>query len=272
MIPAFIIAFREFLEIAIIITIILAATRGVKGRNLWVFIGICGGLAGAAVVAFFAENISSAMEGVGQEIFNALILSVAVAMIVWTVVWMQSHGRALAQKMKQVGKAVSEGDVPLYSLAVVVSIAMWREGAEIVLFMTGIISSSDESAISILAGGISGAAIAIFLGALLYFGLIKLSSKYLFIVTGWLLILLACGMSAQIAGFLNAADILPSYGQVWDSSALLSQDSIVGKILHAMLGYSERPSGIQLVFYLVSLISINILIKITNKESHAKKI
>ncbi len=272
MITAFIISFREFLEIAIIITIILAATRGVKGRNLWVCIGLGGGLVGAAIVAFFAENISSAMEGVGQEIFNAIILSVAVGMIVWTVVWMQSHGRALAQKMKQVGKSVSDGDAPLYSLAVVVSIAMWREGAEIVLFMAGTISSSNEPVISIMIAGIAGATSAILIGTLLYFGLIKLSSKHLFMVTGWLLILLACGMSAQIAGFLNAADILPAYGQMWDSSALLSQDSILGKILHAMLGYSERPSGIQLIFYVVSLIAINILIKITNKEEYAKKI
>jgi high-affinity iron transporter len=272
MVPAFIIAFREFLEIAIIITIILAATRGVKGRNLWVCIGLCGGLAGAAIVAFFAENISSAMEGVGQEIFNAIILSVAVGMIVWTVVWMQSHGRALAQKMKQVGKSVSDGDIPLYSLAVVVSIAMWREGAEIVLFMAGIIKTSNDSVISIIAGGISGAVCAILIGTMLYFGLIKLSSKYLFMVTGWLLILLACGMSAQIAGFLNAADILPAYGQMWDSSWLLTQNSILGKILHAMLGYSERPTGIQVIFYIISLLSINILIKITNKAKYEKKI
>lgn len=265
MIASFIIAFREFLEISIIITIILAATRGVAGRNLWVAAGIGGGVVGAGVVAIFAENISVAMEGVGQEIFNAVILAIAVMMIVWTVVWMQSHGRALAQKMKQVGKAVSDGDTPLYSLAVVVSLAMWREGAEIVLFMAGIISSSGESIFAVLAGGVAGAAFAIAIGILLYFGLIKLSSKHLFRVTSWLLILLACGMSAQIAGFLNAADILPALGHTWDSGWLLPQDSIMGKILHAMLGYSERPSVIQLIFYAVTLAVIVLLLKITKR-------
>lgn len=265
MIAAFIIAFREFLEISIIITIILAATRGVAGRNFWIGIGIGGGVIGAAIVAAFAERISVAMEGVGQEIFNAAILAVAVVMIIWTVVWMQSHGRALAQKMKQVGKAVSDGDTSLYSLAVVVSLAMWREGAEIVLFMAGIISSSGEPIFAILAGGAAGATLAVVIGALLYFGLIKLSSKHLFAVTSWLLILLACGMSAQIAGFLNAADILPALGHTWDSGWLLPQDSIVGKILHAMLGYSERPSVIQLIFYAVTLVIIVSLLKITKR-------
>jgi high-affinity iron transporter len=265
MIPSFIISFREFLEIAIIISIILAATRGVAGRNFWVIAGIAGGLIGSAVIAVFAHNISEAMEGVGQEVFNAAILAVAVLMIVWTVVWMQSHGRALAQKMKQVGKSVVDGDTPLYSIAVVVSLAMWREGAEIVLFMTGIISSSEESIFEILIGGMAGAASAITIGALLYLGLIKLSSRHLFAVTGWLLILLACGMSAQIAGYLNAADMLPSLGNSWDSSWLLPQDSIIGKILHAMLGYSERPSVMQLIFYTVTLVATLTLIKITQR-------
>ncbi len=265
MIASFIICFREFLEIAIIISIILAATRGVCGNIRWISIGVIGGVAGAALVAVFANKISSSMEGVGQEIFNAGILAVAVFMLVWTVVWMQSHGRALAQKMKQVGKAVCEGDASLYSLAVVVSLAMWREGAEIVLFMAGIISSSQESVVSIMSGGLAGAGLAVIVGVLLYFGLIKLSSRHLFSVTGWLLILLACGMSAQVAGYLNAADILPSLGQMWDSSWLLAQDGVAGKIFHAMLGYSERPSGMQLIFYAATLVLIFSLLKITKK-------
>lgn len=265
MVASFIISFREFLEIAIIITIILAATRGVRGRTRWIGVGILGGIIGSAVVAAFAGSISNAMEGMGQEVFNAIILSVAVVMIVWTVVWMQSHGRAIAQKMKSVGKSVADGETPLYSLAVVVSLAMWREGAEIVLFMSGIISSSQESMLAIMSGGVAGALLAISIGVLLYFGLIKLSSKHLFSVTGGLLILLACGMSAQVASYLNAADIIPALGATWDSGWLLSQNSVAGKILHAMLGYSERPSVIQLIFYGSTLLIIFLLLKMTKK-------
>lgn len=265
MIPAFIILFREVLEIAIIITIILAATHGVPARNRWIGIGIGGGLIGSVIVAIFANNISNAMEGVGQEIFNAGVLGVAVLMITWTVVWMQSHGRALSTKIKQVGKAVSEGEIPLYSLAVVVSLAMWREGAEIVMFMTGILSTSQESFFSIITGGLAGAFTAATIGFLLYFGLMKLSTKHLFSVSGWLLILLACGMSSQIASYLNAADMLPAFGQMWDSGWLLQQDSLLGKILHAMLGYSERPSGVQLIFYSATFVIILFLLKITKQ-------
>ncbi len=116
-----------------------------------------------------------------------------------------------------------------------------------------------------MSGGIAGAGLAVVVGVLLYLGLIKLSSRHLFSVTGWLLILLACGMSAQVAGYLNAADILPSFGQMWDSGWLLAQDSVAGKIFHAMLGYSERPSGMQLIFYASTLVLIFSLLKITKK-------
>lgn len=253
MIPAFIIAFREVLEISIILTIVLAATRGVAGRIKWILTGMAGGIAGSVVVAVFAESISNSMEGYGQEIFNAAILFIAILMIIWTVVWMQSHGRAISEKIKKVGKAVVDGEKPLYSIAVVVSLAMWREGAEIVMFMTGILSTSEEAVLAILSGGVAGAALAGVLGILLYYGLIKLSSKHLFKVSGWLLILLACGMSAQMASYLAAADMLPEFGQLWDTSWLLAENSLLGKILNAMLGYSDRPSGIQLLFYIVTM-------------------
>jgi high-affinity iron transporter len=266
MLPTFIILFREILEIAIILTIILAATRGVPSRGRWVLIGLLGGAIGAGILAFFAQNLSEAMNGAGQEIFNAGVLAVAVIMIGWTVVWMQSHGRQISQKMKKVGKAVSEGETPLYSVAVVVSLAMWREGAEIVLFMMGIISSAQEPISQIILGGVAGGATASLVGVLLYFGLITLSTRHLFSVTGWLLIFLASGMSAGVAGYLSAADIIPAYGQAWDSSWLLSQNSIIGKILHAMLGYSERPSLMQLLFYIVTFCSIFMLQKLTSRK------
>lgn len=253
MIQSFIILFREILEIAIILSIILVATRSVAGSRKWVAFGIAGGLVGAGIVAIFASNIANALNGIGQEVFNAIVLFIAVLMIGWTVIWMQQHGKEIAQKMKQVGKSVSEGETPLYSVAVVVSLAMWREGAEIVLFMTGILSTAQESIFEIIAGGVAGAASAGLIGFLLYFGLIKLSPKHLFSITSWLLILLASGMTAQAVGYLNAADILPSYGELWNSGWLLSQDSILGKILHAMLGYSERPSVMQILTYISTI-------------------
>ena len=252
MAQSFIIAFREILEIAIILSIILAATRGVPGRGRWLWLGLAGGLLGSAVVAAFAETISNAAEGMGQEVFNAIILFAAVLMIGWTVVWMQTHGREIAQKMKHVGHAVKAGELPLYSVSIVIALAMWREGAEIVLFMTGILSTSQESLLAIIAGSTAGGALAAAIGSALYFGLIRIHMKHLFSVTSALLILVACGMSSQAVGYLIAADMLPALGQMWDSSTLLSENTTLGKILGAMVGYTAQPSGMQLVFYIAT--------------------
>lgn len=269
MFSSFVILFREVLEIAVIVSVILAAMRGVNGRGRMVLLGITGGIAGSAIIAIFAGSISSAINGVGQEIFNAAVLSIAVVMIAWTVVWMQVHGRQITQRMKKIGQEAADGRTPLYSVAVVVSLAMWREGTEIVLFTAGIISTTQESIVHVLAGGVAGALTALVLGVLLYLGLITISTKHLFNVTGILLIFLASGMSAGVAEYLSAADIIPAYDKLWDSGWLISQDSIIGKIMHAMFGYVEQPSIMQVIFYITTFASIYSLQKYVTRSNSA---
>src|SRR5262249_50692387 len=79
----------------------------------------------------------------------------------------------------------------------------------------------------------------------------------LFAVTSWLILLLAAGMAAQAANYLVRAGLLPPLGRgLWDTSWLLSQDSLVGKLLHTLVGYVDRPSGIQLLAYIATLVII----------------
>lgn len=257
MYPAAIIFFREILEIAIILTVIMAASRGVKGRNLWVGIGLLGGLIGSLVVAYFTDAIADLMEGMGQEIFNAGILFVAVAMIAWTVIWMSQHARALVANLKHISNKVRDGEMHLAGLAVVISLCVWREGAEIALFMYGIASTTAEPAINLVIGSLAGGSAAAVIGLLMYFGLLRLPVKHFFKVTSWLLILLACGLSMQATGYLIAADVLPPIVyQLWDSSNILDQSSLIGQILHALIGYTDRPSAMQLIAYGLTLAGI----------------
>src|SRR5665811_1019302 len=135
MLGALVIVFREVIEAGLIVGIVMAATRGVAGRGRWVGFGILAGVLGAAVVAIFAGVISQAFEGAGQELFNASILGVAVVMLMWHNAWMARHGREIADDMRNVGHAVSEGAKPLTALAIVVGLAVLREGSEVVLFL-----------------------------------------------------------------------------------------------------------------------------------------
>jgi high-affinity iron transporter len=255
MLVSLIIVFREAMEAGLIVGIVLAATQGVVGRGRWIAGGIAAGVAGASLVAAFAAALSDAFEGAGQEVFTAGILCFAVVMLSWHILWMSHHARAMAAELRQVGQAVRLGQRSLAALAVVVAIAVMREGSEVVLFLYGIVVASQTSALSLALGGAGGLALAALMSWLLYRGLVIIPLHRLFSVTNGLIALLAAGMAGQAAAVLNGADLLPSWGDhLWDTSALLSDDSLVGRSLHALVGYSARPSGIQLTAYLVTLL------------------
>src|SRR5579885_1156382 len=116
MLPTAIIVFREVLEAALIVGIVMAASRGALGRGVWVSGGIAAGIAGACLVAAFAATISEAAQGMGQELFDAAILFAAVAMLGWHNVWMSRHGRELAGSALQLGNDVRDGARPLWAL------------------------------------------------------------------------------------------------------------------------------------------------------------
>lgn len=252
-----IIIFRETLEMAIVIGMVMAATGKLPGVKRWVVIGILAGLAGAGVMAFFTDVISDALEGVGQEVLNAAVLGSAAVLIGWTTVWMKVHGREMAAKVKAAGKAIAEGDAPVHMVAVVVGLAVLREGAESVLFLYGIALSKPDQVMSMVMGGLLGVGLGAGAGALLYLGLLRISPKHMFSTTSILLALLAAGMASHSAKFLIAADLLPPLVPVlWDSSSLLPADSAIGSLLGILVGYEDRPSALQLLFYGVTLATI----------------
>jgi high-affinity iron transporter len=262
MLGAAIIVFREVIEAGLIIGIVMAATRGVVGRGRWVNIGIIGGVLGAAVVAMFANVISDAFQGAGQELFNASVLGAAVIMLMWHNAWMARHGREIADEMRRVGTAVSEGAKPLTALAVVVGLAVLREGSEVVLFLYGIMVSG-TSVSSLLAGSALGIVAGAAFTALTYFGLLAIPNRYIFSVTSWLIALLAAGMAAQAVHFLNNAGWLVAFDRtVWDTSWLMSEGSVLGRFFHALIGYTERPTEMQLMVYAATLIAMFALMRL----------
>jgi high-affinity iron transporter len=263
MLATAIIVFREVLEAALVVGIVLAASRGVRGRGLWVGGGVAAGALGAAAVAACADAIAAAVNGIGQELFNAAILFTAVAMLGWHNIWMNRHGRELAGAAATLGRAVLGGSRPLYALGLVVGIAVLREGSEIVLFLYGIAIGSGVGAAGMLAGGLLGLAAGAAVGAVIYFGLLAIPLNRLFTVTSWLILLLAAGMASQGAAFLMQANLLPPLGNdLWDTSSILGERSMLGTLLHVLIGYSAQPAGIQVVFYLATILVIGSLMRL----------
>lgn len=259
MFAAALIVFRESLEAALIISIMAAATRGIAGRGRWIVAGVLAGLLGAALVASSMELISNMASGMGQELFNASVLLLAVGMLAWHNIWMAVHGREMAAHATNTARAINDGSRECSVIFMVVAFAVLREGAETVLFLYSLATSSADGLRETLGGGASGLGAGLLVGGLLYAGLLRIPLRWFFSITGVLVLLLAASMASQAARFLIQADVLPSLAApLWDTSGVLAQNSALGTLLHGMIGYDEQPAGMQLVFYVTVLVTITL--------------
>lgn len=262
MLAALIIVFREVFEAGLIVGIVLAVTRGVAGRGAWITGGLIAGVIGSCLVAAFAGSLSALFAGFGQELFNATILGLAVIMLTWHNVWMARHGKELASEVHALGRAVADGSKSLLALAVVIGVAVLREGSEVVLFLYGVLTSDGETVSGVIFGGLVGLALGALITFLTYRGLVSIPMRQLFRVTTILIMLLAAGMAAQTVFFLENAGALPVTPVLWDSSWLLSESSIVGRVLHTLIGYMEQPTWLQAGAYLATIIVTMVLLRI----------
>jgi high-affinity iron transporter len=268
MLATTIIVFREILEAALIVGIVAAATRTIPGRTRWLAAGIAAGLIGAGLVALGTERIAELASGIGQELFNAAVLGIAVVMLAWHNLWMSSHGAALAANARSVGGAIRDGRRECSVLMIIVGLAVLREGSETVLFLYGIAASEGGASWPMLIGGLAGIAAGIAVGYALYAGLLRIPLRWFFTATGILVLFLAAGMASQAARFLIQADVLPSLANpLWDTSAVLPQTSLVGTLMRSLVGYEERPAGMQIIFYVLVLIVIGSGMKWFNSKS-----
>ena len=261
--PALIIVFREVFEAGLVVGIVLAVTQGVPRRALWITGGVAAGVLGSCLMAAFAGVISQAFAGSGQELVNATVLAIAVVMLTWHNVWMARHGRELAAEFVAAGQAVVAGSKSLVALAVVVCVAVLREGFEVVMFLYGVLATEGATGFEVLIGGVAGMLLGALVCAATYFGMLTIPQRYLFGVTSFMIAFLAAGMAAQAIGFLEQANVVRALDQVvWDSSWLLSDSSILGRVLRTLVGYNDRPTVMQLTVYCATLAVMFVLMKL----------
>ena len=251
--------FREMLEISLILGIVLTATRSIKKSRIYISAGIMGGFICASLLALFINNLASYFSGFGEEIVDVTIILVTVFVVASTALWVRRTG---SKFNKKIDKIVNELDDSFYArsmLVLVVMTAMFREGTEIVLFIhakaaSGMLSPTDYVggfAIGIVAG--IGSAIAI------SYGLSRIAVKYLFQVLFVLLALVAASLASEAAGKLTSLGIVDLLSEpMWDSGDYISDYSLAGKVLKMLIGYDSKPNGLELVFYVGTLLLIYI--------------
>jgi high-affinity iron transporter len=255
MFAAALIVFRETLEAALFVGIVAAATKQLPLRGRWLAGGVAAGVAGALLLALSARQIGAWADGVGQDLVNIGILGVALTMLVWHCVWVSTHGRQMALEAHELGASVQGGQRTPRALSVAVALAVLREGAETVLFVAGSVTGGGAvGSTSVLLACALGLAAGAAVGMGLYVGLSRIPAQKLFKTTNVLIALLAASIASQLARALAQAGLVELGTEpLWDSSAWLASDSALGSLLHALIGYDARPSGVQLAFYLAVL-------------------
>jgi high-affinity iron transporter len=174
----------------------------------------------------------------------------------------------MARELKAAGHEVITGKRTLAALAIVVGVAVLREGSEVVLFLYGIVAQGGTSNAALAFGGALGCVAGAGVSALMYFGLLTIPAHRLFSVTSGLITLLAAGMAAQAALFLqNGGYINVLSATIWNTSWLLPEDGIAGRLLHTLIGYSEAPDGAQILAYLATIAMMLILMRWQGKPT-----
>ena len=248
MFPAFLLALREGVEIALIIGIVIGSLRK-TGRDqlvptIWVGAGSATLISGIA--AIFLLALGASFEGRVEEIFEGVMMLLAAGVLTWMIFWMQGQSRTLKSELEAgVRRASNDGRWALFSLAFV---AVMREGIELALFVSAAAMASSPAP-TLLGAGI-GLATAAILGWGLFAASVRLNMRLFFQVTSLLLILFAAGLVAHGIHEFNEAGLFPAgVEHVWDVNGILHEDSIVGSFAKTLFGYNGNPSLTEALAY-----------------------
>ncbi len=249
MIPALLLALREGLEAALIVGILLSALRKINREDLkpTVWLGTIGAVLVSLVAAVVLQALGASFEGKTEEIFEGVTMIMATGILTWMIFWMRTQARSMGTALEtEVRQAVSQrGQTTLFFVAF---LAVVREGVELALFLTATAFTSGERAT--LIGGLLGLAVAVFLAWAMFSSLIRLNLRQFFQFTSVLLILFAAGLLAHGVHELNDAGWIPTIvEQVWNTNAILSEDSAVGQLLKTLFGYNGNPSLTEVLAY-----------------------
>lgn len=254
---AVILILRETLEAALLISVLSAVCCMQKQKFIGLLIGLLAGFLCAYVYAANLQTVSEWFDYVGQEAVNALLqsaITVLIAIFFWDLLRRKSPSRPTVADRERL-------PMPGFMLAaaVIVMLAVTREGSEIVLYVSGLIQQADHLQ-AVWMGTSLGLGIGISVGCLLYYGLLGLPPRWGRRVSIFLLALFAGNMLSQAVMLLAQADWIPSTQAVWDSSAWLPEQNLVGQLLYALVGYEATPSLWQVMAYLAGFVLVAIVV------------
>ena len=251
MLATFVITLREGFEAALLLGIVYACLDrfGARAHYRWVTLGGALGLVASILMGIAVTFLSGPLLDLGPDLVGAAVIFAAVGLLTWHGWWMSRHARAMGRDVQR-RVAEAEATRRLSVLGLIAFTGVFREGAETVLFLWGLMSQTAEGAgWGGLTGGVLGVLTAAALGWTIFRGGTRLSVRHFFAVTSIVLLFLAAGLFSTGLGKLQGLGVLPATDALWDTSALLSDHSVLGGFLSGLVGYRARPSLLEVAAY-----------------------
>jgi high-affinity iron transporter len=247
MIASFLIAFRETLEAALVVGIVLGylARIGQSRYNRLVYLGIAGGVLASVAGAWLFVTLTGGFEGRAEQIFEGLTMLVGALLLTTMILWMMGQRHIAAELERKVASELAAANQ--FGLVSLAFVAVLREGVETVIFLR---ATTLASAGNSLLGALAGIVAAALLGYFMFASSLRVNVKALFNLTSLVLILFAAGLLAHGVGEFQEAGLLPAVVEhVWDLSAVLGTGGFLGGMLHALFGYNPSPSLLEVLSY-----------------------
>ena len=250
MLAALVIAFREGLEASLIVGIVMGYLKKTdqthKMKYAW--LGVLAAVLLSILLALGLQAIGAELEGRAEEIFEGITMLAAVAVLTWMIFWMRNQARTLKSSIEtELEAATNDGQAR--GLFGVTFFAVVREGLETALFLSAAAFATNSS--ETLIGALLGLVIAAVVGYVIYASTMRLNLRLFFNVTSLLLLFFAAGLLAHGIHEFQEAGVVPIIQEhVWDINHIVDENSFVGSILKAVLGYNGNPSLLEVLAYI----------------------
>jgi high-affinity iron transporter len=251
MIASFFLSFREGLEAALVIGVLVGALQKTNRKSyqstIWAGFGFAVIL--SIIVGILLNRLGASFEGRAEEIFEGITMLLAAGLLTWMILWMQSQARSVNKKLKEdVHQAVLKDSKT--ALFFVAFLAVIREGIELAFFLTAASMNYDGN--QTLIGAALGLASVVVVAVLFFGSIVRLNISKFFQVTSVILLLFAAGLVAHGVHELNESGIIPSVIEhIWDINHIVDDNSTLGLFLKTLVGYNGNPSLTETIAYVL---------------------
>jgi high-affinity iron transporter len=249
----FVITLREGFEAALLVGLVYTYLDKIGARRHfhYVTVGALLGAAASVLLGVAVSLFSGPLIDLGPDVIAAAVLLIAAGALTWHGWWMRRHAWQLWGDLERQIDA-ARAQQRFWLVGVIAFIGVFREGAETVLFLWGLLvqAAGGDRAWQLAAGGVLGVAGAIVLGVIVFRSARRLSVRRFFTFTSVLLLFLAAALFSAGVGRLQGLGVLPAEAPLWDTSEWLDDHSGVGSLLASLLGYRARPTATEIVAYL----------------------